>query len=504
MSVSIRRSCTSVRQAPRPLAACLAVAALLLTATALQAQSIETQVDSMSQRLEKARADHLQLISPRHFERAADRLADAQQRLKQGGRIEQIRQRLQDASRELDQARKLLDVGQLLLKDALSARSDALSADAPKFAPDLWKQAESKIREAGRAVEDGNQNEARQKSGEATDDYRQAQLKAIKADVLGRARDARSRALAFKPQDRAPVTFGRADSLLRQAEQMLTSDPSRQSEASQLAEEATVQFHHAARLAAVADSVQHDPDVEKLILRHERLLTAIADSLNLKPTYVDGLAPVTGDIESAIASLHTDRKNLQSELASLHAELDTAQSRQDSLEQQLAQLGQRAANVSAQLKERQRREQKLRQIRAIFDPNEAEVLLSGDKLIIRMFGIQFPSGSAEIKPENFSLLTKLQQVIREFPDAGITIAGNTDSRGDEDTNQALSQKRANAVRDYLLANMSLDAGRVTAVGYGENQPIATNDTEQGRAKNRRIDVTIDLSSDAGAPATTGP
>ena len=64
--------------------------------------------------------------------------------------------------------------------------------------------------------------------------------------------------------------------------------------------------------------------------------------------------------------------------------------------------------------------------------------------------------------------------------------------GDERYNERLSTKRAEAVRDYLLNNMVLDAAKVEAVGYGESRPIATNDTEEGRAQNRRIDVTLTI------------
>jgi len=92
----------------------------------------------------------------------------------------------------------------------------------------------------------------------------------------------------------------------------------------------------------------------------------------------------------------------------------------------------------------------------------------------------------------------VQRALREFPDQSVTITGHTDSRGDEDYNQELSQRRAEAVRDYLLANMSLSAALVTAKGYGESQPIASNDTDEGRAKNRRIDVRVDLAGWEGS------
>jgi outer membrane protein OmpA-like peptidoglycan-associated protein len=476
------------------------VSALFLAApTPAAAQSIESQVKSVGERVNQDRNKHLDLIAPRYFQKASEKLLEAQRLLAQGGNIADIRKRLAEVADNLTSAEKLEDVGKLLLKDALAARGDALAANAPQFAPDLWADAESSMQDAGKKVEDGNQNDARQKGAEAAQRYQKAEQKAIEVDVLGRARDLRQQAMRANAHDRAPRTLARADTLLSQAEQILKTDPSRQAQARKLAEEAATQYRHAARLAAVADTFRNrDAGIEALVLRSEGQIARIADSVGYEPDFTDGLAPATDQILASIKSLHEDRANLEKQTGSLRQDLKQARGHSDSLETRLAQLGEKQQQVTAELQKRQKREQTLREIRAIFDPNEAEVLLSGNELIIRLYGLQFPSASAEIRPDNFSLLTKVQRVLREFPDQSITIGGYTDSRGNEDYNQQLSEKRAQAVRDYLLANMSLSADRITAKGYGESQPIATNDTEQGRAKNRRIDVRVDLTGWEGS------
>ena len=128
----------------------------------------------------------------------------------------------------------------------------------------------------------------------------------------------------------------------------------------------------------------------------------------------------------------------------------------------------------------------------MFTPAEGEALLGEDRLILRLVGLTFASGSAEIRPDNFSLLTKVQRVIREFPESAITVEGHTDSQGNEAMNQELSRRRAIAVREYLLSNIAMSADRITAVGYGESRPVAPNNAEAGRALNRRIDITLSL------------
>ena len=124
--------------------------------------------------------------------------------------------------------------------------------------------------------------------------------------------------------------------------------------------------------------------------------------------------------------------------------------------------------------------------------NEAKVIYEGDNLIIRLFGINFPSGKAIIQPEYFSLLTKVQQALRQFQDSHYLIEGHTDALGNNHRNKILSEKRALSVREYLVANMDLSDSQITHIGFGEGKPVASNETKQGRELNRRIDVVINI------------
>jgi len=80
-------------------------------------------------------------------------------------------------------------------------------------------------------------------------------------------------------------------------------------------------------------------------------------------------------------------------------------------------------------------------------------------------------------------------IFKEYPEAKFEIQGHTDSVGSERTNELLSDRRANAVMDYLVAN-GIDQDRLTAKGYGEANPIATNKTAAGRKNNRRVEVIL--------------
>ena len=103
--------------------------------------------------------------------------------------------------------------------------------------------------------------------------------------------------------------------------------------------------------------------------------------------------------------------------------------------------------------------------------------------------IRFESGRADIVPDSAGLLDRLIETALRCPVANIEIAGHTDADGDDASNRALSEKRAQAVTDYLV-KAGLPADRFTAVGYGSTQPVAANDTDEGKAQNRRIEFVV--------------
>ena len=467
------------------------VAFAVLTPASLEAQSIETRIARAAERIEEARADNLDLIAPRLFERAESRLADARKRYDDGAGSADIDRRVDEALEALDEAEDLAPLGHTVLRDALIARADALEAGAPDYAAEDWEGAEKSARDAGRRIEDDDRAGAEQRATRAESEYREAELNAIRADVLGRTRAARAAALEVKADKLSPILFNGADSLISAAEAVLSGDRYQASSAGALAEEAAVGYRHAERLAGLADSISRKRlTVEHVVLRGEEQVRRITEALQFEARFSEGASPVVDDVLVAIESLYDERAALRRDVRQRAAEIERLDRSVDSLDARLAALEVREAAVSAELRERQRRERQFREVEAIFTPSEGEVLRSEDRLILRLTGLTFPSGSDEIRPDNFAVLTKVQRVVREFPEARIVVEGHTDSQGNESMNQSLSRRRAIAVREYLLSNVAMSADRITAVGYGESRPVAPNDTEAGRTRNRRIEITL--------------
>jgi OOP family OmpA-OmpF porin len=120
------------------------------------------------------------------------------------------------------------------------------------------------------------------------------------------------------------------------------------------------------------------------------------------------------------------------------------------------------------------------------DPTVCQQLFSD---LLGKATIRFETGRADIDRDSAGLLDRLIEIAFRCPSANIEIAGHTDAEGEEAANQTLSEKRAQAVVDHLV-RAGLPADRFTAVGYGSAQPLAPNETGDGRAQNRRIEFVV--------------
>jgi OOP family OmpA-OmpF porin len=121
---------------------------------------------------------------------------------------------------------------------------------------------------------------------------------------------------------------------------------------------------------------------------------------------------------------------------------------------------------------------------AVVDLDGCEV-----EAVIELEGVNFDFDKATIRPEGKAILDEAAALLQKHERVVVEVAGHTDSTGSEAYNQGLSERRANAVKDYLTGK-GVTATRLTARGYGESQPVASNDTKEGRAENRRVELIV--------------
>jgi len=103
--------------------------------------------------------------------------------------------------------------------------------------------------------------------------------------------------------------------------------------------------------------------------------------------------------------------------------------------------------------------------------------------------VLFPYDSYSLKPGSYDELDRVAKVLNQYPQTNIVVAGHTDSKGTEEYNKILSERRAESVKN-VLTGMGVNPSRITTIGYGKSKPVADNSTETGRQMNRRVEIVI--------------
>lgn len=170
-------------------------------------------------------------------------------------------------------------------------------------------------------------------------------------------------------------------------------------------------------------------------------------------------------------------------------EAQVAQQRAQTAEQQ-AQVAQQQAQATAEQAATVAQENQ-----ALMESlNDLQARQTERGIVLTLSDVLFDTGQAELKPGAMSAIDRLAAFMREYPDRNVRIEGHTDSRGSEELNRDLSQRRAAAVETALLAR-GVGPERVESVGMGEAYPVASNDTAAGMQQNRRVEIVI--SADGG-------
>ncbi|MEM1175341.1 MAG: OmpA family protein [Pseudomonadota bacterium] len=431
------------------------------------------------------------LLSPRNFTRAMSEFEDAEEALRRGRNIETVRSNAGDATRYFRAATEAATLARTALAQVLKSRQDAANARAPELAPELWEDAQRDFASAIRYLERGDLKNAQRKDIEATTLYRDAELVAIKAQYLNETRKLIADADRARVGRYAPMTLERARQLLADAERELSENRYDTDLPRSLAKQANYEAKHAFYVSELARKVRdRDLSVEELVLSWEAPMRAISDAADLVPDMQDGPERLSGELVSYIDTL---RNNLQR----LEQEKQENETRIADMEDELAALDERLGGATAEraaliqrLEAQARVKEQFERVEKMFSQDEARVFRQGNTVILRLVGLSFASGASQIQPANFDLLAKVEKAIDVFPNSELIIEGHTDAYGGDDFNQKLSQERAESVKQYMINAMRIQDFRLIATGYGETRPVASNETEAGRTKNRRIDVVI--------------
>lgn len=444
-----------------------------------------------------ADAANSRLLAPDSYADGVRDYQAAEAGLAKGRNIDYVRKKTAAAENHFNTATRSAGLAKTVLSQVLKSRQDAANAGAPKSSTDLWDKAQRKFGAAIRALERGDLKRAKHEDIEATSLYRDAELVAIKAQYLTDTRRLLADADRARVGKYAPITLGSAKRLLAEAERELSENRYDTDRPRSLARRANYQAKHAIYLSTVVRDVRDKRiTIEALVLEWEEPLSQIAGAADIVPEMSGGHEDIQEKLVSYVENLRVDKQAQEQDILEANLRLADMEEELRALDERLGGATAERAALVQRLEAQARIKEQFERVEKMFTRSEARVFREGNEIILRLVGLTFDSGRAEIKPQGVALLNKVEKAIDVFPQSEIVIEGHTDSFGGDEANQRLSQSRADAIQHYMINAMRIPSYRMIATGYGETNPVANNETEAGRARNRRIDIVIKPNLDA--------
>jgi outer membrane protein OmpA-like peptidoglycan-associated protein len=441
----------------------------------------------------RAAADELdaRLLAPRSYAEGVEDYEDVDEGLNRGRNIEYVRRKTSEAEQNFRAAATAAELAQTVLAQVMKSRQDAANARAPDLAREVWDKAQREFGNAIRYLERGDLKNAKKNDIEATTFYRDAELIAIKAQYLSETRRLLADAERARVGRYAPITLGKAQRLLADAERELNENRYDTDMPRSLARQANYEAKHAIYLSEVVRRVRDkDLTVEQLVLQWEEPLANIAGMADIVPAMSEGHDELEAELIEYIENERNAKQSLEQEVESNILRLADMEDEIRALDERLGGATAERAALVQRLESEERVKAQFEQVEKMFARHEARVFREGNSVILRLVGLTFDSGKAQIKQDDFDLLGKVEKAIDVFPRSELIIEGHTDSYGGDASNQRLSQERAESVQQYMINAMRIPSYRLIATGFGETNPVANNETESGRARNRRIDIII--------------
>jgi outer membrane protein OmpA-like peptidoglycan-associated protein len=449
------------------------------------------EVNRFDSELSNAQKSQVNVLAPISFAKAEKYLNDAKEALVGGDELSEILEEIASGRAQLQRAEEMAQVARTTLPSVIKARELARAAGATSLGEDYVK-AEKQFLKLTKAIEKNDLKYAQNNRDKVATAFDQLEVRAIKEQKLGEARKLIDQAEKEGVKKLAPQSLEIAEQSLKDADAFISEHRYEREKIQQKSSEALFQAERLLEVTRQSKKVK-EMKPEEISLLVEGILTQTTSTLSAPDMRNESFDTQRENILGSISTLQEDKQFLASQVKAHMEEIE-------SLKQQIALLEGKTKEEQAaieRLKTEKRFNELFNEVAGYFDPDEAEVYKEGDRLLIRLKAIQFPVGKAIIMPDNYELLSKVQRAIRTFGEPDVLIEGHTDTTESEEVSEFLSEERAESVRKYLVANRTLPEEKIVAVGYGSKRPLASNETEEGRAINRRIDIVISPILQAG-------
>lgn len=456
---------------------------------------------------ERAESAEGPLLAPNVHKRGLEALAKAKALAEDDGKPEKIRELLSVAIDRFAEVEDISLRAREVLAQALAARRDAESAGAAGTGStgaaataskgavvagsNLWRDGESQLRAAVTRLERDREADVQKAAQRAETSFRAAELAAIESTLFAEADKQIAIAADMNADRDAPKSFAEAERLIADARARLVQD---RYDTDEPRDHATLATHHALYAQYVARAKRSlgrgDVTMEDLLDSWRGELSRIGELIGAVVYFDNGPGEGGEQLSNAVTDLLLAKNRLDEQVTEQQRYSLALQQEIETLQTELGGQSKARARLQAELERQERMKEKVHKVEGLFKATEAQVLRVQDRLVLRMIGVSFGSGSTSLEARHHTLLGKVRTALAEFPDTPVIVEGHTDSHGADNTNLDLSRKRAEAVMQYLLKGGTIARELLTAVGYGETQPIASNESAEGRQKNRRIDVVL--------------
>lgn len=444
--------------------------------------------------LAQAEDTNLALYSPQ-LSQQANAAYDKALQLARSGKAESVAA-AREAIATLAAAKKKTAEAKYTFDEVLMARARARNVNAQNLIPEEYNSAEKALSSAFASLETGDEDKAKKDINQMRNQFLDIELKALKTNLTGFAKDALTKAKAADIADVAPRTMLAAQDEYKLALDTLEADRTDIPKANIHASKAIWLTQQATAIAQSIKGFENAKfDEEQKMLWYQEQLTRVVAPLATEVPFNLANKEMVQDLQNKIAALVKERNLLSAsvEQAKLqNSELETSSKQAVSALQKDKEEAVLAAKLALEQEQNHKREiaQKFAAVQSMFAPEEATVYRQLDNVLIRAQGFAFKSGSSEIESSNFVLLNKIIDAIKRFPASTIVVSGHTDSVGGDELNLQLSQRRAETVANFITQVGQVAPERVTFLGYGKEKPVASNESDKGRASNRRVEILI--------------
>lgn len=415
-------------------------------------------VAEVVQIIASAQKDQLDVLADEEYLNGSNYLADAKRGLRQGDSSEMVVENAAIAKAFFQDARKKANSRKSFASRILRARKSALSAGARnnnaliESMLDIDDDLKSETKQFSRLLSPDEFSELQKK-------YLVLETKAIQFTQLNVANQTINQANENDAEDLAPKSLRAASLDYKTAMNIIAQSPRSPNVYKKSVEEALASTTQLFDVMNVIMGAKGTPEhIAVQIVKQKRAL---------------------GQLSSSVGKLEANLKSTKQTLEEKEGALTRTKGVLKTQEEQLA-------RASTQV----RFQQAMDEARKVLTQDDALVYQQGNKLVFRLKRINFRSGTAIIPEFSKLLISKVDSIIKKLDAEKVIVQGHTDSVGSAKVNKKLSKARASAVAKYLA---SLRGGyKIAYSGYGESHPIASNETEAGRATNRRVDLVLSV------------